>query len=157
LGVAHRPFTPNGPGLANLRLPNTVTLARMEDRKSLLTGFDTVRRDIDATGTMLGLDNFATRACDMIASGNVRKPLDLGREDPRVRDRYKGVEQFLTARRLIEAGAGCVTLAYGSWDTHSGNFKSLKKQLPALDRGIANLIQDLHDRGMQDDVITVVW
>jgi len=26
-----------------------------------------------------------------------------------------------------------------------------------LDRGIANLIQDLHDRGMQDDVVTVCW
>jgi uncharacterized protein (DUF1501 family) len=26
-----------------------------------------------------------------------------------------------------------------------------------LDRGIANLIQDLHDRGMADDVVTVMW
>jgi uncharacterized protein (DUF1501 family) len=33
----------------------------------------------------------------------------------------------------------------------------LKKQLPQVDRGIANLIQDLHDRGMQDDVVTVMW
>jgi hypothetical protein len=157
LGVAHRPFTPNGPGLANLRLPPTVSLARMEDRKSLLSGFDTIRRDVDASGAMDGLDSFTTRAFDMIASGNVRKALDLTREEPRVRDRYKGVESFLTARRLIEAGAGCVTLAYGSWDTHNANFKTLKNQLPVLDRGIANLISDLHDRGMQDDVITVVW
>jgi uncharacterized protein (DUF1501 family) len=72
-------------------------------------------------------------------------------------DRYKNVESFLKARRLVEAGVGCVTLSYGGWDTHSGNFKTLKRQLPELDRGIANLIQDLHDRGMEDDVVTVVW
>jgi uncharacterized protein (DUF1501 family) len=67
------------------------------------------------------------------------------------------VEQFLTARRLIEAGVGCVTLAIGSWDTHGSNFKTLKQQLPHLDQGVANLIQDLHDRGMDKDVVTVMW
>ena len=29
--------------------------------------------------------------------------------------------------------------------------------LPNVDRGIANLISDLHDRGMEDDVVTVMW
>jgi hypothetical protein len=157
LGVAHRAFTPSGPGVENLRLAGGVTAARLDDRKALLNGFDSVRRDLDASGTMKGLDAFAARAFDMIASGNVRKALDLSREEPRVRDRYKGVEQFLTARRLIEAGAGCVTLAIGSWDTHGGNFNALRKMLPEVDRGVANLIQDLHDRGMQDDVVTVMW
>jgi hypothetical protein len=157
LGVAHRPFTPDGPGLQNLRLPGGVDAVRMEDRKSLLASFDTVRRDIDASGTIGGMDAFTARAFDMVASGTVRQALDLSREDPRVRDRYKGVEQFLTARRLVEAGVGCVTLAYGGWDTHGANFKTLRQQLPMLDRGIANLIQDLHERGMEDDVITIVW
>jgi len=157
LGVAHRPFTPDGPGLANLRLPGGVNGERVEDRKALLESFDNVRRDIDASGTMKGIDSFNARAFDMVASGTVRKALDLSREDPRSHDRYKGVEQFLTARRLIEAGVGCVTLGYGGWDTHSSNFKTLKAQLPALDRGIANLINDLHERGMEDDVVTVVW
>jgi uncharacterized protein (DUF1501 family) len=129
----------------------------MDDRKSLLGQFDTVRRDIDASGTMTGMDSFTTRAFDMIASGVVRKALDLKNEDPKSRDRYKGIEQFLTARRLVEAGVGCVTLHYGGWDTHSSNFKELKRMLPNLDRGIANLISDLHDRGMENDVVTVVW
>ncbi len=157
LGVSHRAFTPDGPGLQNLRLANGVDSKRVDDRKDLLTSFDSVRRDIDATGTMKGMDSFNARAFDMVASGAVRKALDLTREEPRSRDRYKGVEQFLTARRLIEAGVGCITLAYGGWDTHSSNFPQLKTQLPMLDRGIANLIQDLHDRGMENDVTTVVW
>ncbi len=155
--MAHRPFTPDGPGFQNLRLAGGVDAGRMDDRKSLLSNFDDVRRDIDASGTMKGLDSFTARAFDMIASGNVRKALDLSKEEPRSRDRYKGIEQFLTARRLVEAGVGCVTLSIGGWDTHSSNFKTLRRQLPEVDRGIANLIQDLHDRGMDKDVVTVMW
>ncbi len=157
LGVANRAFTPDGFGLSNLALSGGITMDRTNDRRSLLNHFDTVRRDIDSTGTMRGLDAFAGRAFDMIASGATRRALDLNQETPRVRDRYRGIEQFLTARRLIEAGVGCVTLGYGGWDTHSENFIQLRRQLPELDRGIANLIQDLNERGMGDDVVTVVW
>ncbi|MBY0524604.1 MAG: DUF1501 domain-containing protein [Gemmataceae bacterium] len=156
LGIAHRAFSPSGPGVENLRLGNGITMNRLDDRKQLLGNFDTVRRDIDASGTMKGLDSFASRAFEMVASGAVRKALDLSKEDPRIRDRYKGVEQFLTARRLVEAGVGCVTLNIGGWDTHEKNFKQLKTQLPQVDKGIANLIQDLHDRGMENDVVTIM-
>jgi hypothetical protein len=157
LGIQHRAFTPDGPGLSNLRLASGLSEDRLGQRRNLLHQFDSVRRDIDASGTMSGLDSFAGRAFDMIASGATRRALDLGREDPRSRDRYQGIEQFLTARRLVEAGVGCVTLAYGGWDTHSENFRTLRRQLPELDRGIANLVQDLHDRGMANDVAVVVW
>jgi uncharacterized protein (DUF1501 family) len=157
LGIGHRPFTPDGPGFQNLRLPSGVDGSRMDDRKTLLSSFDTIRRDLDTKGSLKGMDEFNARAFDMVASGAVRKALDLTKEDPRSRDRYKGVEAFLTARRLVEAGVGCVTLAIGGWDTHSSNFKTLKTQLPQVDLGVSNLIQDLHDRGMQDDVVTVMW
>jgi hypothetical protein len=157
LGIAHRPFTPSGQGLQNLKLPTAVTETRLDHRKELLDSFDDVKREIDASGTMTGLDSFTGRAFEMVTSGAVRKALDLSTEDAKVRERYKGVEQFLTARRLVEAGAGCVTLAIGGWDTHGQNFKTLARQLPLVDRGIANLIQDLHDRGLQNDVVTVMW
>ena len=73
---------------------------------------------MDTNGTMAGLDAFNTRAFDMITSGTVRDALDISKVDAKTRERYKGVEQFLTARRLIEAGVGCVTLSIGGWDTH---------------------------------------
>jgi hypothetical protein len=157
LGVAHRPFTPSGPGNQDLRFARGVNEDRLYVRKTLLDSFDDTRRDIDASGTMTGIDAYAERAIEMVTGGVVRNALDLKREDPKVRDRYKNVEQFLTARRLIEAGVGFVTLSYGGWDTHGQNFTTLRKQLPNLDRGIANFVQDLHDRGMQDDVVLVVW
>lgn len=157
LGVAHRPFSPSGPGNANLTRAAGVNIERSHDRRQLLQEFDSVRRDIDGSGTMRGMDAFQQRAFDMVASGVTRRALDLSREETRTRDRYRGLDQFLTARRLVEAGVGCVTLAYGGWDTHGSNFIQLRTQLPELDRGIANLVQDLHDRGMDRDTIVVVW
>jgi len=72
LGNAHRAFIAARIGegrpdqlLNNLRLPDNVDAPRMEDRKYLLAAFDKVRRDIDASGTMEGLDGFTARAFDM--------------------------------------------------------------------------------------------
>jgi hypothetical protein len=155
LGISHRPFSPSGQGLQNLRPLPMVSNERMEQRRELLNGFDGIRRDLDAN--MAGLDAFTSRAFDMIATGDVRNALDLNREPQASRQRYQGLDQFLTARRLIEAGVGCVTLSFGGWDTHGNNFQTLRRQLPQLDRGVANLIQDLHDRGLQNDVVTIVW
>ncbi len=157
LGIAHRPFTPGGAGQSNLKLATGVSSDRLSERKNLLDAMDDVKRDIDASGTMNGLDSFNQRAIEMVTSGVVRTALDLEKEDPAVRARYKGAEQFLTARRLVQAGVGCVTLSIGGWDTHGKNFDSLRKQLPLVDRGLANLIQDLHDCGMSDDVVTLMW
>jgi hypothetical protein len=157
LGIAHRPFTPSGPGMQNRNLAGSMDLGRLDQRKDLLQGFDDVRRDIDASGTMAGMDSFTTRAFDMVTSGTVRNALNMEKVDAKTRERYKGVEQFLTARRLIEAGVGCVTLSIGGWDTHGQNFTTLKKQLPQVDQGVSNLIQDLHDLGMAEDVVTVMW
>jgi hypothetical protein len=157
LGVAHRPFTSGGPGLANLKPATANTGLNLDARKDLLTGFDDLRRDIDASGTISGIDTFTARAFDMVTSGVVREALSNEKEAAPVRERYKGVESFLTARRLVEAGVSCVTLSIGGWDTHSNNFQTLKKQLPQVDRGIANLISDLHERGMDKDVAVVMW
>jgi hypothetical protein len=157
LGIAHRPFTPGGAALQNLRLPRDVGLGRLEQRKALVAGFDDLRRDLDTNGTMAGMDSFAARALEMVTSGVVRDALDLNKADAKTRERYKGVEQFLTARRLIEAGVGCVTLSIGSWDTHGQNFTSLKRQLPQVDKGVSNLIGDLHELGLDKDVVTVMW
>ena len=111
----------------NLRLPTNVSSERLGNRKAMLEGFDDVKREVDASGTMNGLDAFTSRAFDMVTSGAVRKALDLTNESASTRERYKGVEQFLTARRLVEAGTGCVTLSIGGWDTHGQNFVSAEE------------------------------
>jgi uncharacterized protein (DUF1501 family) len=67
------------------------------------------------------------------------------------------MEHFLIARRLVEAGARCVTLAFSRWDHHGGNFAALKQDLPLLDQGVSALVEDLYQRGLDKDVSVVVW
>jgi uncharacterized protein (DUF1501 family) len=68
------------------------------------------------------------------------------------------LEHFLLARRLVEAGVRVVTLNFGRWDFHSDNFNGLKNtHLPQFDQGLATLIEDLHERGLDKDVAVVAW
>jgi hypothetical protein len=156
-GVAHRPFTPDGPGLENLALNGSVSLNRLDNRRALLSDFDRFRNEADRAGVMTGMDAFTARAFEMITAPKTRDALDLTREDPRTRDKYGAATQFLTARRLVEAGVRCVTLAIGSWDTHGDNFGHLRRQLPSVDQAIAALVEDLHARGLDQDCSVVVW
>ncbi len=155
LGIQHRPFSPQGPGIQNLTPLQTVTQERMNDRRAMLESFDNLNREVDANAA--GLDTFTARAFDMITSGGVRTALDLNREAQASRTRYQGVEQFLTARRLVEAGVGCVTMSYGGWDTHGQNFQAMRRQLPNLDKGLSLLVGDLAERGLLNDVAVIMW
>ena len=49
-----------------------------------------------------------------------------------------------------------MTLGFGGWDTHSGNFGLLRNRLlPPLDKAISTLIRDLASRGLLDETIVV--
>jgi hypothetical protein len=164
LGVAHAPFSPGGQARRDMTL-NGVTLDRLDDRKSLLNSLDRARTDIDNSRHMDGHDAFNHQALDLLTSSRMAEALDVKKEDPKVLERYRtgnkedgrSLDSFCVARRLVEAGARCVTLSYGGWDTHSKNFESMKKRLPGLDTGVSALVQDLYDRGMDKDVAVVVW
>lgn len=117
LGPAFGCFKPDGLGLANMKL-NGITLDRLDDRQSLLAGLDRMRRDVDTSGLMDGVDVFTQQAFNVLTSSKLLTALDLSKEDPRVRERYgdgkpykyqyDGAptvnEQLLLARRLVEAG-----------------------------------------------------
>ncbi len=169
LGVAHQSFRPEGDGKTDMVL-NGVTTERLADRRGLLEGFDRFRRDVDASGLMDGLDTFNQQAFGMLTSSKLLEALDYQKEDKRTIERYgKGdprergdaagrmLEQFLVARRLVEAGARAVTVAFGFWDYHGNNFGNAKEDMPMLDQGVTALVEDLHQRGLDKDVSVVVW
>ncbi len=158
LGFAFRPFTPGGDQTeASLRLSADVTRDRLAERKSLLTAFNGGTRGPAPPALGAGMEDFQIQAFEMITSGKVREALSLKRESEENLERYSGVEALLKARRLVEAGVGCVTVSLGSWDTHKDNFKMLKDMLPQVDQGISALVQDLHDRGLGNDVVVLAW
>ena len=146
-----------------LRGPFAVTLAHFR-----VFLFDGIKRDIEST-SLAGMDTSYQKAFDVLTSSRLVDALDVEKEDPQVRERYgKGSakhlgdgapmwnDQLLQARRLVEAGVRCVTVAYGFWDTHGQNFKYLKQHLPLFDTGISALIEDIHARGLDRDVTVCV-
>ncbi|NBO91316.1 MAG: DUF1501 domain-containing protein [Planctomycetia bacterium] len=175
--MQHKPYNSPGPGLLGrssrgVRVDGQ-DLAIMKsdedltDRKKLLTRLDTMKRQGDSVGTMEG--NYG-RAFDVLTSSKLVEALDVSREPASLRDRYgRGStkhlgdgapmwnDQLLMARRLVEAGARVVTVAYGFWDTHGQNFKYLRNHLPLFDHGISALVEDIYARGMDRDTTVVVW
>ena len=170
LGTSFAPFKPDGPGLENMKL-NDMTLDRLQDRRQLLTSIDKLKREIDASGTMAGMDAFGQRALDVLTSSKLLDALDLSKEDPAVvarygdgkpyRFQYDGAptcnDHLLIARRLVEAGVRCVSLSYGRWDSHGDNFNLVRDHGGKLDQCLSALIEDLDQRGLLDDVTVIVW
>ena len=169
LGPGFAPFEPNGNGRQDLVLQG-VTVERLDDRRMLLQAVDNFRREADAARLMDGLDTFQQQAFGVLTSSQLAEALDVSREDADVRARYgTGTDkiqgdaaprlnaQFLRARRLVEAGVRCVTLSYSFWDWHGNNFSRAKQNLPDLDQATAALVDDLHERGLAEDVSLIVW
>src|SRR5262249_35902935 len=139
LGPSYAPFKPDGPGLANLKL-NGLTVEQLGDRKRLLASFDSLRRELDVSGPVAGVDATQERALGVLTSRKLLEAVDVSREPEKVRARYGDGkpyqyqydgsptvnDQFLLARRLVEVGVRCVTLSYGRWDSHGENFKLVR-------------------------------
>jgi hypothetical protein len=152
-------------------LPTDISADRMGDRQGLLRNFDRLRADMDASGSMAGLDQYEQQAVGMLTGGRVRDALDIQKEPAATRERYGPhlwCQQALLARRLVEAGTAFVTLdlsyhtASGTWDTHGDNIppyggirKGLGPLLPLFDHLITTLIADLEQRGLLDQTLVV--
>ncbi|MEO1998798.1 MAG: DUF1501 domain-containing protein, partial [Planctomycetaceae bacterium] len=148
----------------------------LQNRRKLIAQIDRLRHELDRNDVIDGMDTYYRQAFGILTSGKLVEALDLEHEDPAVRDRYgRGSAEpagygdagplmndyLLTARRLVQAGVRVVSLAYGRWDwhgqPHGTNFENARDHLPVFDQGVSTLIEDLHERGMSDDVSVVVW
>jgi uncharacterized protein (DUF1501 family) len=144
---------------------------RLHDRRSLLTQFDRIRRNLDLSGSMEALDAYSQQAIEMVAGDRAREAFDLAQEPAAVRDRYGKhlwCQQALLARRLVERGVSFVTLdlsyhtASGTWDTHGDNIppyggimNGLRPLLPLFDHLLTTLVNDLEQRGLAQDVLVI--
>lgn len=169
LGLGHAAVHTHGPLMQDMTLQG-ITLGRLANRRRVLRAVDRFRRAVDDSGMLNGLDEVNARAFDILTDSRLVRAMDLSQEDPRTLERYgKGSptpmhdaspqwnEQFLMARRLVEAGARCVTLGFGSWDFHSPSLEFISDQIRKLDRALAALVGDLHDRGLDKDVTVIAW
>ncbi len=131
LGPAYEPFAvtgdPNAPDfhVPNIGLPKGQATDQLHVRLGLQKQFDSLRRDLDQSGSMKAMDQFEAQALGLLTSQEAVRAFDLNRESPRLRDRYgrnQWGQQCLMARRLVEAGIEIVTTTFdgplcGAWAT----------------------------------------
>lgn len=165
LGVQHNPFQPGGdPGapnfsVQNLNLAQGLTLERLDDRRGLLRHFDGARAAFASMAEPQAMDRFAREAYEFVSGPAARKAFDLGREDPRLRDRYgrhNWGQSTLLARRLVEAGCTFVTVHFGGWDHHWNLKAGMESYLPMVDSAVATLFADLAERGLLETTLVIL-
>lgn len=176
LGPAYEPFVvandPNAPGfeVSDIGLRNPADIERLGGRMGLMGRMDGLRMALDDPKRSRAFDEFQTQAYSLLTGPDARRAFDLGREDPRLRDRYgrnTWGQRCLLARRLVEAGVDIVTTSLdgplcgriGNWDDHAVNhhiFEAMKRRCAYLDQAVAALIEDLYERGLDRRVMVVV-
>jgi hypothetical protein len=167
LGSNHDPLfvlrDPNNAAFAmpELGLGADINQRRLDQRRGLSASLGSF-----AQGPALrDMDNFQTRAFDLLTSPATQRAFRIDREPGQLRDGYgRNIygQSVLLARRLIEAGTRVVTVSWApdanaTWDTHGNNFNKLRNELlPQLDRAVGTLIADLDMRGMLERTLVAV-
>lgn len=182
LGANYQAFDPSGGGPLQKNMELAIPAERFADRRTVLTKLDRLRRQIDVSGQIDGVDKIQQQAYEVI-TGGVAEAFDLSKENPETVARYDTSHcfrneevqrwgdmrrstnllgrQMLLARRLVEAGTGFVTVSDCGWDMHSnGNspkgLAGMHWLGPQVDHAVAAFIQDCEARGLRDKVLLVV-
>jgi hypothetical protein len=165
LGAQHNPFQSGGDpaspnySVSNLNLAQGLSLDRLDERRSLTRHFDDALRSLEGQGTAQAMDKFSQEAFEFVTGPIARRAFDIGKEDPRVRDRYgrhSWGQSTLLARRLVEAGATFVTVTFGGWDHHWDLEAGMERYLPMVDSAVSALFQDLDQRGLLDTTLVAL-
>jgi uncharacterized protein (DUF1501 family) len=176
LGDAYAPFSVTGdPNLPNFSVPNIglsdpQEIKRLDRRVALRKNLDNLQRSFDRRGELEALDQFEAQAMTLLTNPRTKDAFDLTKEDDRTRDRYgrnTWGQQLLMARRLVEAGVEVLTTSLrgplcgrvNNWDDHAVNhhvFDALRFRADAYDQAVTALIEDIHERGLDQRVLVVV-
>ena len=170
LGHSYDPlFVLQDPNAPDFRVPELTLQSEVSNQRL------TARRQLfEATGIAPAggrsadgeMSRMQERALDILSSETTQRAFRLSEESAAVRESYgRNIygQSTLLARRLIEAGTRVVTVSWApdanaTWDTHGGNFKTLKSTLlPQLDSACSSLIADLMERGMLDRTLVAVF
>jgi hypothetical protein len=143
----------------DLSLPNGVDMARFDRRRSALDAVNSHFQEKQKSDAISAMDTFYQRAYSLISSEKAREAFNIEAEDGGLRDKYgrnTAGQRLLMARRLVEAGVRFVTVTYGGWDMHNQISTGMRRDMPALDQGLAALIEDLASRGLLERTLIMV-
>jgi hypothetical protein len=158
LGAEYDPLVVPDPSskdfkLPDLSLPKSMTLERLQDRRSFLQLVDRHYRQKARIAEQAGGDAFTQQAQNMILSPAVRDAFDLSKESDKIKD-ATGVTDLAKRAAGTPASGSWQPLCDGAgynfnaWDTHTINDRLHRDQLvPTLDQTLATLLDDLDQRG----------
>lgn len=176
LGNAYDPFAVTGdPNAESFSVPNVGSIdqraaTRLQERTSLRRQLDHLKAKADYLGEMDALDEFEQQALNVLTGTAAAQAFDIAQEDTATRERYgrnRWGQQLLLARRLVESGVDLVTAqlsgdlcgGVGNWDDHAVNancFEAIRYRLQFMDQAVAALVEDIHERGLEQRVLVVV-
>jgi hypothetical protein len=186
LGGGYKPFVPGSQGEAQDNMRLQFDRSRLDDRRHLLKRLDGIRRNVDQSGLLSGMDRIQQQAFETIVGG-VADAFDLSKEAPATLRRYdtasllrpddisrrwKNHQNYvdnvqslgkllLLARRLCESGCGFVTVTTNFvWDMHAdsnnaGMEEGMRYMGGPLDHALSAFIEDIHQRGLDDQILLV--
>ena len=143
----------------DLDLASGVDAERFMRRKTALEAVNSQFASVTSADNVAAMNTFYDRAYSLLDTPEAKAAFDIEKEDAKMRDRYgrnQAGQRLLMARRLVEAGTRLVTLTYGGWDMHQSITANFKRQMPALDQGLAALLDDLGERGLLDETLVMV-
>jgi hypothetical protein len=143
----------------NLSLNKELQLARVEDRRTLLASLDHARQLFDLEGVAQAQEEYTAQAFEMVTGARAQKAFDIAQENEKLRKKYGNNpegQNMLLARRLVEAGVTFVSVRVQGWDMHGNVERGIKSVGTKLDQGVAALVSDLYDRGLNRKVLVVV-
>ncbi|MDB5312834.1 MAG: hypothetical protein JWO38_7036 [Gemmataceae bacterium] len=162
LGGAHDRFqVDRDPSTPDFRISAFDGTADLSGRAALLRGLD----DANLPGQAARAEVYRDRALQLLASPEVRRLFDLGKEPRRLRERYgrhRLGQSLLLARRLVEGGVNFVAAFDGqtngqdaNWDSHEKLFPRHRELIPPSDQALSALIEDLDARGLLSSTLVV--
>ena len=132
-----------------------VDLERFNIRGDLLKSLNT--SIVDSNGAE-SFNKYNEQAYDVIL-GSAKDAFNIDAESQQTKDMYGNTtvgKQLLLARRLAEYGSRFITVHYGGWDMHGNIQKSLEGRVPPIDQAISAFLEDIWQRGMNENVLLVV-
>jgi uncharacterized protein (DUF1501 family) len=169
LGAQYAPFIVNGDPsatdfqVANLTLARGLTPGLLRERSRLSHSLEAAPLALAADDSAQALDAFQTQAMELLTGRAAQQAFDLTQEPDRLRDQYGRNEigqRLLLARRLVEAHVPFVAVRHTpgtgiDWDDHVDLPGRMRRRAPTYDQGLAALIEDLRQRGLNRDVLVV--
>ena len=178
------PFQPDGNGGLKKDMKLNVPLDRLDDRRAMLDAFDAAKAGMDESFD--NLDVARQKAFSILLS-YVGDAFDVTREDPKLVEKHDTAKLYdvtkidkkwnnwkhytdnaktlgklmLLARRLVERGAGFVTVTTNFvWDMHADQNNATMTEgmgymAPPLDHAVSVFLEDLKERGLEDKVLLV--